>query len=336
MVLGLPSADVDIANSNPGTYDVPPALAAEVARFPSQAEDANLVSVPGGLAGSISPGPIPPDAITPGPVPPDAITPVPVPPDAITSVPVPPDAITSVPVPPDAITSVPVPPRSLEEDLLSQVHLTAATNLDSTLHGLPIASDRVEAPAEPALPLRPAPVPVPDPIPLEPGDYIPPPPEAAAVETVTGLEGLPPEVAAALASIPPSSPDSFGVVPVSADTKPLAVQPAAASWVRLSVDQDGGRFYAVWQVDEGDRTKARAQGGETLALRLYDVTGRPTAAPLPQAVAEQLCRDDFAQDWYLPIPQWDRIYVVEVGYLSGAGAWGAIAQSAEVAAINPA
>jgi hypothetical protein len=51
-------------------------------------------------------------------------------------------------------------------------------------------------------------------------------------------------------------------------------------------------------------------------------------------VAEQRCRDDFAQDWYLPIPQWDRIYVVEVGYLSATGGWQAIAQSAEVAAIT--
>ncbi len=37
-----------------------------------------------------------------------------------------------------------------------------------------------------------------------------------------------------------------------------------------------------------DRTAAIAQGGTTLTLRLYDVIGRATAAPLPKPVAEQL------------------------------------------------
>ena len=140
-----------------------------------------------------------------------------------------------------------------------------------------------------------------------------------------------------MASIPPSSPDSFGVVPTSPEPVPEeADDTAAASWIRLSIDQDGGRFYAVWQIDEGDRARVKADGGETMTLRLYDVTGRATQAPLPPAALEQRCRDDFAQDWYLQIPQWDRIYVVEVGYLSAAGDWLAIAQSIEVAAISAA
>ncbi len=320
MVMGLPSADTDIVSSNPSGYHVPPALAAEAALMPGQAEDA-AVGIGLGAGGStgawaITPGPLPPDAIAPGPIPPDPIAP---------------GSISAGPLPPDAITPGPVRPGTLEDELLSQVHLTTPPGL-----GVDPQSPPAEAAAiTPIPPLRPAPVPVPAPVPLAPGDYIPPPPEADTDETITGLEGLPPEVVAALSSIPPGSPDSFGVVAAPSNATPVPARPAAASWVRLSVDPDEGRFYALWQIDAGDRAKAKAQGGETLALRLYDVTGRPTAASLPEAVAEQLCRDDFAQDWYLPIPQWNRIYVVEVGYLSAAGSWGAIAQSAEVAAITP-
>jgi hypothetical protein len=237
--------------------------------------------------------------------------------------------ITPGPIPPEVIA--PLPGTSLEEELLNQVSLGTAADL------LPLSP----TPVAPVPPLRPAPEPVPAPVPLEPGDYVPPPPETAAVgDNAAGLppelDGLPPEVVAALASIPPGSPDSFGVVPAS-DSTVVSGDDAAppSSWLRLSVDRDGDRFYALWQIDEGDRARAKGDGGETLALRLYDVTGRPSAAPLPPAVAEQLCRDDYAQDWYLPIPQWDRIYVAEVGYLSAAGEWGAIAQSSEVAAITP-
>ena len=271
MVLGLPSEDANLESlPSPDSYDIPPELAAEAARLPNRAEAAGL-GLLGRPAGSLS--------ITPGPMPPAAITPG------------------------------PVPPSSLEEELLSQVHLTTET-----------------MPA-------PSPVPAPAPVSLEPGDYVAPPPETTTAG-MSGLEGLPPEVLAALASIPPSSSDSFGAVPASANSVATVPAPASPqSWIRLSVDRESDRFYAVWQIDAGDRAQAKAQGGVTLALRLYDVTGNSTQTPLPPAVAEQRCRDDFSQDWYLPLPQWDRIYVAAVGYLSATGTWQAIAQSTEVAAI---
>ena len=344
MVQGLPSADTDRTSHNPGDYDVPPALAAEAARLPDQAETSAPVGVSGSSGGAmvITPGPIPsengppaPSAnqpISPGPIPSGPISPGPISPGPIPSGP-----ITPGPITPEPIAPSPIAPSPLEDELLSQVHLTAATDLDAALQGLPIEANGGVTSVPP---LRPAPVPVPPPVPLEPGDYIPPPPEVTASAAPPGLEGLPPEVIAALASIPPGSPDSFGPITVSADSVPTPTTPTQASWVKLSVDHsvdhNGGRFYAVWQLDEGDRARAKDQGGETLALRLYDVTGHPTSAPLPTAVAEQRCRDDFAQDWYLSIPQWDRIYVVEVGYLGTGGDWAAIAQSSEVAAITPA
>ncbi|WP_017298875.1 substrate-binding domain-containing protein [Nodosilinea nodulosa] len=343
MVQGLPSADVDMAgSSSPSADDVPAALAAEAAGLPGQAEAA---SAGGAISPGvpITPGPVPADGITPGPVPADGITPGPVPADGITAGPLPADGITPGPVPADGITAGPLPPDTLEDELLSQVQLGAPSTPGT---GQPELSDGDLPPGDAEAsdsagvmpPLRPAPVPVPPPVALEPGDYIPPPPETSVAEGASGLEGLPPEVVAAMASIPPSSPDSFGVMPASVETAIETDPPAAMaakSWIRLSVDHEGDRFYAVWHIDGDDRAQAKAQGGETMTLRLYDVTGRATQSPLPSAVAEQRCRDDFAQDWYLPIPEWDRIYVVEVGYLSTTDSWQAIAQSTAVAAITP-
>ncbi|MBD2105794.1 substrate-binding domain-containing protein [Nodosilinea sp. FACHB-13] len=302
MVQGLPSADVEMAGTTiASSFDVPPDLAAEAADLPDRAEDASAIAP--------SSSPAAPSSVPDGDIP--------------------------ASVSPEVTVSEPMP-STLEEELLSQVRLGNAPPVEAEPMALPMESNSTAAAAT-MPPLRPAPMPVPPPVPVEPGDYVPPPAEVAGSEDLSGLEGLPPEVVAALASIPPSSPDSFGVVPTSPEPVPeVAGDAAAASWIRLSIDQDGGRFYAVWQIDEGDRDRAKADGGETMTLRLYDVTGRATQAPLPPAVVEQRCRDDFAQDWYLPIPQWDRIYVVEVGYLSAAGDWLAIAQSIEVAAISAA
>jgi hypothetical protein len=174
-------------------------------------------------------------------------------------------------------------------------------------------------------------------VPLEPGDFIPPPPDSSSqlASDLETISNLPPEILAALASIPPGSSDSFDLPSVTETAAPVPA-PAASiplSWVRLSIDLESrSRFYAVWHVDRSDR--APLSTGETLAVRLYDVTGLSTQAPLPAPVEEQRCHDDFAQDWYLPIPQWERIYIAEIGYISALGQWRAIARSTEIAAIE--
>ncbi len=340
MALGLPSADVEIMGSPPSSSDIPSALAAEAARLPDHAEAASHGSATG--AWTITAGPVPPEpetfrgsadastgATASAPMASESMASESMASESMSS-----NAITAGPLPPPENAPEPLP-SPLEDELISQIHLGSAADVDRTRQDLPGETNG----AATMPPLRPAPVPVPLPVPLEPGDYVPPPPEPAADPAFAAenggadLAGLPPEVVAALASIPPGSADSFGLVPTSALAAPP--EPEPASWIRLSVDREGDRFYAVWQIDGGDRDRAKDQGGTTMTLRLYDVTGHATTAPLPEAVAEQLCRDDFAQDWYLPIPQWDRIYVVEVGYLSPDGDWQAIAQSAEVAAISP-
>jgi len=138
-----------------------------------------------------------------------------------------------------------------------------------------------------------------------------------------------------MASIPPGSPDRFDLPPAAAIAAPATTPAGPRSWVRLSIDRDkSDRFYVLWNLEEADRLQAKQQGGETLAVRLYDVTGQATHLPLQPPVHEQRCHDDLAQDWYLPIPQWDRIYIAVLGYLGMADHWVAVAQSAEVPAIS--
>jgi hypothetical protein len=174
--------------------------------------------------------------------------------------------------------------------------------------------------------------PAPNPtVPDDSGDFVPP-----EEFTEDWPQDLPPEVIAAMASIPAGSPDAFEVVS-SAEPSALApTAPLSQSWLRLSLDRSQGpRFYALWHIGDQDRLEARQAGGDILAVRLYDVTGHPTQTPLPPPVEEQRCHDDFAQDWYLSIPRWDRIYLAEVGYLSNTGQWQTVARSSEVTAISP-
>jgi hypothetical protein len=80
--------------------------------------------------------------------------------------------------------------------------------------------------------------------------------------------------------------------------------------------------YAYWDVPNDHKQSLRSQGGQTLALRLYDPEH-------PHAVQEYNC-DEFAREWWLPIPVSDRSYVVELGYRCGDGRWLVLCSSAPV------
>jgi WD40 repeat protein/ABC-type phosphate transport system substrate-binding protein/Flp pilus assembly protein TadD len=183
-------------------------------------------------------------------------------------------------------------------------------------------------------------------VPIEPGDFIPPPPENGAFSPGTGANpaDLPPEVIAAMASIPPDSPDSFGLFPTSptpaapdaGTTAPVPATPGESpgSWIKLSLDPGGNRFYTVWHIEDRDRTQAQQQGATTLAIRLYDVTGKTSNAPLTDPVDQIQSTDPMARDWYLSIPQLNRIYLTEVGFLGTNNSWYGVARSEAIPAIS--
>jgi hypothetical protein len=84
--------------------------------------------------------------------------------------------------------------------------------------------------------------------------------------------------------------------------------------------------YAYWDTPNGHKAELRSQGGERLALRLYDVTDIDLGQQAPHSMQQVDC-DELARHWYLPIPISDRDYQVEIGYLTGDGRWLVLARS---------
>ncbi|GAP97300.1 DUF4912 domain-containing protein [Leptolyngbya sp. NIES-2104] len=87
--------------------------------------------------------------------------------------------------------------------------------------------------------------------------------------------------------------------------------------------------YTYWDIPNGHKQELRAQGGQQLALRVYDVTDINFGSQAPHSVQEYPC-DEMAREWYLPVPVSDRDYAIEVGYRAVDGRWLVLARSAPV------
>lgn len=87
--------------------------------------------------------------------------------------------------------------------------------------------------------------------------------------------------------------------------------------------------YTYWDVPNDHKEDLRRQGGQQLALRLYDVTDVSLEYQSPHSIQEYPS-DELAREWYLPIPVSDRDYVVDIGYRCADGRWLVLARSAPV------
>lgn len=87
--------------------------------------------------------------------------------------------------------------------------------------------------------------------------------------------------------------------------------------------------YAYWDIPNEHKEELRRQGGQQLAIRLYDVTDISLEYTAPHSVQEYLC-DELAREWYLPIPVSDRDYVVDIGYRCADGRWLVLARSTSI------
>lgn len=87
--------------------------------------------------------------------------------------------------------------------------------------------------------------------------------------------------------------------------------------------------YAYWDITNEAKEEMRRQGGQQLALRIYDVTDVNLAFQVPHSIQEYPC-DELAREWYLPIPVSDRDYVIDIGYRCIDGRWLILARSAPV------
>ncbi len=84
--------------------------------------------------------------------------------------------------------------------------------------------------------------------------------------------------------------------------------------------------YTYWDVSNEHKSEVRQQGGQSLVLRLYDVTDIEVNHQTPHSMQQFDC-DEMARDWYLAIPVSDRDYLVEIGYLTQDGRWLMLARS---------
>ncbi|MGK7930054.1 MAG: DUF4912 domain-containing protein [Microcystaceae cyanobacterium] len=73
--------------------------------------------------------------------------------------------------------------------------------------------------------------------------------------------------------------------------------------------------YAYWEVPEAKKAEIKAQGGENILLRVYDVTGIDIEQQDPHSTAEYYFIES-AVDYNVPIAQDDRDYIAELGYLT--------------------
>jgi hypothetical protein len=87
--------------------------------------------------------------------------------------------------------------------------------------------------------------------------------------------------------------------------------------------------YAYWELPNEHKEELRRQGGQQLALRIYDVTDINLSYQSPHSTQEYLS-DEVAREWYLPIPVSDRHYIVEIGYRCADGRWLVLATSTPV------
>ena len=87
--------------------------------------------------------------------------------------------------------------------------------------------------------------------------------------------------------------------------------------------------YAYWDIPNEHKEELRRQGGQQLALRIYDVSDIDLNYQTPHNVQEYLC-DELAREWYLPIPVSDRDYIADIGYRCADGRWLVLARSAPI------
>jgi uncharacterized protein len=87
--------------------------------------------------------------------------------------------------------------------------------------------------------------------------------------------------------------------------------------------------FAYWDITAEHKHELRSQGGQSLALRVYDVTDIDIEHQSPHSIQEYPL-DEMAREWYLSIPVSDREYLVDIGYRCADGRWLVLSRSASI------
>ncbi len=87
--------------------------------------------------------------------------------------------------------------------------------------------------------------------------------------------------------------------------------------------------YTYWDIPNEHKQELRRQGGQQLALRIYDVSDINIEYQSPHSIQEYPA-DELAREWYIPVPVSDRDYVIDIGYRAADGRWLVLARSTRV------
>ncbi len=102
----------------------------------------------------------------------------------------------------------------------------------------------------------------------------------------------------------------------------------------ILVPRNSSNAYAYWEIPETRKAEVRRQGGQKLALRIYDTTGIDLERQTPHNIRELGC-DEQTSDLHIPIDQSDRDYVAELGYVTNDDRWLKLARSTPVKFPSP-
>jgi phosphate transport system substrate-binding protein len=94
--------------------------------------------------------------------------------------------------------------------------------------------------------------------------------------------------------------------------------------------RDCQNAYAYWEIPSQYKEELRRQGGQKLALRLYDVTDIADMDKQTPHSTQQFECDENLQDLHLPISVDNRDYLVELGYETTDGKWLKLARSKHI------
>ncbi|MDZ8087940.1 MAG: DUF4912 domain-containing protein [Nostoc sp. DedQUE12b] len=132
----------------------------------------------------------------------------------------------------------------------------------------------------------------------------------------------------------PVNPDPIvDDVAMAAQTAIGLVDTQEESSILLTPDTDGSA-HVSWEISEAKKAALRQQGGSQLIVRLYDVTGIDLSYQPPQLV-KLYESEETENEGLVDIPQGDRDYMAEIGYLADGERWLFIARSAIIHVSSP-
>jgi phosphate transport system substrate-binding protein len=100
----------------------------------------------------------------------------------------------------------------------------------------------------------------------------------------------------------------------------------------ILVPRDDKNAYAYWEISPEEKEELKRQGGQKMALRLYDATNLEGNNQQPQLLRQYDC-DESTQDLQILIPASDRDYSVDLGYTTDDNRWLSLAKSVPIRVI---